>query len=277
LRACVGGWNLLKALDGYPKLAQANRLVGAIAYVSGVACDRQGSRLGKPGNPYGPGGEAMRVLIFACGPVANESERKAIEHLKNSLQSEPGDAEWSLLTNLAFSVTHQFQSDEIDVIAIGPPGARVIEVKHWTPGWGDSHKDLVEQEADKLTNKARKIGTALRRMIHDLPRVDGAFLLFMLMAQFGFDDNVFGSDLDVDVLGIYSGHAELKPELIVFLLKFNVRFPDQLQLGLKPVVEISAENLAAPIEDLVSTVHNAVLDRAEFIKKSLGLPDRECR
>ncbi|MCI0667733.1 MAG: NERD domain-containing protein, partial [Methylococcaceae bacterium] len=88
-----------------------------------------------------------------------------------------GNDEWILLTNLAFSVTHQFQSDEIDIIAIGPPGVRVIEVKHWTAGWIDANAPIVEVEADKITNKARKIGTTLRRIVSDLPRVDGTFLL----------------------------------------------------------------------------------------------------
>ncbi|NQU37958.1 MAG: NERD domain-containing protein, partial [Actinobacteria bacterium] len=97
--------------------------------------------------------------------------------MKSRLQSEPGDGEWVLLTNLAFSVTHQLQSDEIDIVAIGPPGVRVIEVKHWTASWVASCSDLVEQEADRVTNKARKIGTTLRKVIADLPRVDGAFLL----------------------------------------------------------------------------------------------------
>ena len=119
----------------------------------------------------------MRVTVVPCGVIVNESEAAAIDHLKHQLQSTAGDDEWILLTNLAFSVTHQFQSDEIDIIAIGPPGIRVIEVKHWTPGWVDSHKGIVEQEADKLTNKARKIGTTLRRIARDLPRVDGVFLL----------------------------------------------------------------------------------------------------
>jgi hypothetical protein len=80
-------------------------------------------------------------------------------------------------TNLAFSVTHQLQSDEIDLIAIGPPGVRVIEVKHWTGQWFDTHKMEVGDEADKLTNKARKIGTTLRRSFAGLPRVDGTILL----------------------------------------------------------------------------------------------------
>ena len=63
----------------------------------------------------------MKVQVVQCGPLANESERKAIEQLKLRLVSEPGDDEWILLTNVAFSVTHRLQSDEIDIIAIGPP------------------------------------------------------------------------------------------------------------------------------------------------------------
>jgi serine/threonine protein kinase len=118
----------------------------------------------------------MGVSIFSCGPSANESEVKTYEYLKSRLQSEMG-GDWVLLTNLAFSVTHQLQSDEIDIVAIGPSGVRVIEIKHWTAVWVDSHKDLVKQEADRVTNKARKIGTTLRKYVVDLPYVGGAFLL----------------------------------------------------------------------------------------------------
>src|SRR5690242_12088274 len=115
----------------------------------------------------------MRVSIFPCGPAANESELKAFEHLKNRLRSEPGDEAWVLLTNLAFSVTHQLQSDEIDLVAVGPTGVRVVEIKHWT----NARDSEIETEADRLTNKARKVGTTLRRVIPELPRVDGAILL----------------------------------------------------------------------------------------------------
>lgn len=119
----------------------------------------------------------MRVTLFPCGPAANESELKGFEHLKNRLQSEPRDEEWVFLTNLAFSVTHQLQSDEIDLIAIGPTGVRVVEIKHWTAQWLDANRTDVEGEVDRLTNKARKVGTTLRRVVPDLPRVDGAILL----------------------------------------------------------------------------------------------------
>ena len=119
----------------------------------------------------------MRVTHISCGPAANESELKAFSHLNQKLRSIPGNDEWILLTNLAFSVTHQHQSDEIDIIAIGPPGIRVIDVKHWTAQWVDSNTYAVEHEADKVTYKARKIGTTLRRHLKNLGRVDGSFLL----------------------------------------------------------------------------------------------------
>src|SRR6516225_10370563 len=119
----------------------------------------------------------MRVTPFSCGPAVNESELNAFKQLESRLRATPGDGTWILLTNLAFSVTHQLQSDEIDIIAVGPPGVRVIEVKHWTAQWFDAHKVWVEDEADKLTNKARKIGTTLRRSFGNLPKVDGAVLL----------------------------------------------------------------------------------------------------
>lgn len=119
----------------------------------------------------------MKAHLVPCGPAVNESERKAVNQLKAGLIGIPGDDEWLLLTNLAFSATHRLQSDEIDIVAIGPPGVRVIEVKHWTASWVNRNPELVVQEADRVTNKARKIGTTLRKHVPDLGRVDGAFLV----------------------------------------------------------------------------------------------------
>jgi len=119
----------------------------------------------------------MKVTVFHCGPMANESERMAVEQLKTKFISLPGDGEWILLCNLSFSVTHQLQSEEIDIVAIGPPGVKVVEVKHWTAAWINKNRDVVEREADRVTLKAKKVGTTLRRVVKSLPRVDGAFLL----------------------------------------------------------------------------------------------------
>ena len=119
----------------------------------------------------------MKVETISCGPAVNESERKAVAQLKTRLIAEQGAGEWLLLTNLAFSTTHRRQSDEIDIVAIGPPGVRVIEVKHWSAAWVKRNPEIEEREAERVTNKARKVGTTLRRMIPELGRVDGVFLV----------------------------------------------------------------------------------------------------
>ena len=119
----------------------------------------------------------MKVTPISCGPAVNESERKAFEQIKTGLISELGDGEWLLLTNLAFSTTHRRQSDEIDIVAIGPSGVRVIEIKHWNAAWVNRNAGLVEREAERVTDKARKIGTTLRRKVESLGRVDGVFLV----------------------------------------------------------------------------------------------------
>jgi len=119
----------------------------------------------------------MQVVVIPCGPAANESERKAVAHLENSLKSEPGQGEWILLTNLRFSPNPRFQSDEIDILAIGPPGVRVVEVKHWTAQWINQHSSEVEEEAKHVAAKAQKIGTTLRKILKDVGFVGGAILL----------------------------------------------------------------------------------------------------
>ena len=119
----------------------------------------------------------MKVTHFSCGVASNESELKALNVLKYYLESTQGNGEWVLLTNLAFSFNNQHQSDEIDIIAIGPPGVRVIEVKHWTAKWVKSHEDTVNHAADLVTSKARRVGTTLRKFVQDLRFVEGAFLL----------------------------------------------------------------------------------------------------
>ena len=119
----------------------------------------------------------MKASVIPCGPAVNESERRAFDRLKAGLIGHPGDGEWLLLTNLTFSATHRLQSDEIDIVAIGPPGVRVIEVKHWTAAWVRKHPDRVAQEADRVTSKARKIGTTLRAKLGALPHVEGVFLV----------------------------------------------------------------------------------------------------
>ena len=96
----------------------------------------------------------MKVVHVPCGPAVNESERKALERIKSRLRSEPGSDEWLLLTNLAFSATHLRQSDEIDIVAIGPPGVQIVEVKHWTETWIKRNIAIVERESRARVGKS---------------------------------------------------------------------------------------------------------------------------
>ena len=119
----------------------------------------------------------MKVRHVPCGPVVSESERKAFDQLKKRLASELADDEWLLLTHLTLSATHRLRSDQIDIVAVGPPGVRVIEVKHWTADWVNRNRACVEQEADRVAHKARKVEATLRRLDPSLGQVNAAFLI----------------------------------------------------------------------------------------------------
>ena len=117
----------------------------------------------------------MNVHPVPCGPAVNGSGRKTFALLKGRLISESGDDEWLLLANPTPSATRRRQSDEIDIVAIGPPGDQVVEVKHWTEVRIGRNPEPVEQEAGRVTNKARRIGTTPRRHVRSLPQVHGVF------------------------------------------------------------------------------------------------------
>ena len=119
----------------------------------------------------------VRVEVVTCGPAVNESERKAIVQLKTRLISEQSEGLWLLLTNLPFSANDRQYSDEIDILAIGPPGVRVIEVKHWSAARVREDPEAVGREADRVKAKAARVGTTLRRHVEEVGWVDGVFLL----------------------------------------------------------------------------------------------------
>ncbi len=91
----------------------------------------------------------MLVTSIPCAGFVNESERQAFEAVKQKLGSLPGSDEWIVLSNLSHSSSSRYQSDEIDMLVIGPQGLFVIEVKHWDRVWMRSRKDQVDGEADK--------------------------------------------------------------------------------------------------------------------------------
>ena len=56
-------------------------------------------------------------------------------------------------------------------------GVRVIEVKHWNEAWVRENPRACGTRAERVTAKARKVGTTLRRKVANLDRVDGVFLV----------------------------------------------------------------------------------------------------
>ena len=108
--------------------------------------------IGSQMNPIG-------VRFIPCGEFVNESERIAVERLRSKLQSV--EAFWILLSNLNHSAQSGSRSDEIDLIAIGPSGVYVIEIKHWDAAYLRQQAPVAE--AERINAKAKRIAGKLRR------------------------------------------------------------------------------------------------------------------
>src|SRR3990167_1015105 len=119
----------------------------------------------------------MRADHVPFGPFVNASEERACNHLARALRAEPGDARFVILTNVAHAVTGAGQADEIDIIVVGPSGVHVVEVKHWDRGYIRSNRHTLEDEADKVALKTRKIATKLRRRYPELGFIAPKMLL----------------------------------------------------------------------------------------------------
>ena len=116
------------------------------------------------------------VRILPYGEFVNESERIAVERLRSKLQG--AETPWILLSNLNHSPHPTSRSDEIDLIAIGPPGVCVIEINHWDTTWL-KQQSTVEQEADRINAKAKRIAGKLRQ------RLDPGFVSARLLLTRG--------------------------------------------------------------------------------------------
>lgn len=113
----------------------------------------------------------MSARHVPCGVAVNESERQATERLKNKLP-----AGWLLLSNVNHSFSATRLSDEIDLIAIGPPGVTVIEVKHWDLDYLKKEPSRAEAEAERIATKAKRIAGNVRSSI-DAGFISPAILL----------------------------------------------------------------------------------------------------
>lgn len=127
----------------------------------------------------------MKCEWIPCGPIANESERRAFEQIRRCCESAAGEGRVFLLTNVLHSVNTRMQADEIDAVVIGPSGVRVIEVKHWTAAWIKEHEEEIIVEANRLLQKTKKVATSLRKVVADLSFVRCHFLLTPAPSRIG--------------------------------------------------------------------------------------------
>ena len=137
------------------------------------------------------------VRHIPCGAFVNDSERRAVERLKAKLQSASGN--WVLLSNLNHAQHSGRRADEIDIVAIGPPGVSTIEVKHWDSAYLRRQGPTVDTEADRIDAKAKRIAGTLR------PRLDPGFVAGKLLLTKGtgrFDRGRRPSPRGANVFGL---------------------------------------------------------------------------
>ena len=98
----------------------------------------------------------MPAKHIRCGPFETKSEEEALNYLAPRL-----DAPWVLLTNLQHSAKPTRTPDDIDLLAVGPTGVHVIEIKHWDQSFLKQNAPVVIDQAQKLNAKARRVKSHL--------------------------------------------------------------------------------------------------------------------
>ncbi|WP_322789082.1 NERD domain-containing protein kinase family protein [Thiohalocapsa halophila] len=144
---------------------------------------------------------------FSCGDFVNASERHAVDSLKARLQGAGGH--WVLLSNLSHAQHTGRRADEIDIVAIGPPGVSVIEVKHWDAAYVKRQVAIVDAEADRIDAKAKRVAGALRA------RLDAGFVAGKILLTKGrvrYDDARRPQPRGVKVFGLPDWSALLDAE-----------------------------------------------------------------
>lgn len=119
----------------------------------------------------------MQIIHIPCGEYANQSEQMAVERLRASLTGFGGNDRWILLSNVPHAVNTQAVPDDIDLIAIGPSGLHVIEIKYWDRAYAKGVTTTVAHEANKLVDKVRRIASKLKNAGIDAGYLRGKFLL----------------------------------------------------------------------------------------------------
>jgi hypothetical protein len=111
----------------------------------------------------------VSVIHIPCGRPANETEELAAERGVATLRTVADSRRSVVLSNLASSSSALHQSDELDLVCIGPRGVVLVEDKHWDTAWMRDHRDTAEAEAEKLTAKAKRFAGRVRALLPGAP------------------------------------------------------------------------------------------------------------
>ena len=213
----------------------------------------------------------MSAIHIPCGQFETKSEEDAIAYLKPRLSPD-----WILLSNFQHSSRPTRVPDDIDILAIGPTGVFVIEVKHWDVAFLKQNAAKVEYEADKLNGKARRI--ASRVQIDAF--VPGRFLLTLGDAKYASREPVNGARFYSlkewkDLLEV-DRPAVLKPEQVRYL---SNEVNPKIALGKDPRTfgPYSNLELQTPKDDrfrrVFRGIHSSTRDRVILHRYDLSASD----
>lgn len=143
-------------------------------------------------SPWLQGDELMAAKIIRFSEPVNASEVAAQTKCKASLDALGDSVPWIVLAGLASSSSPLHQSDDLDLVPIGPRGIFLIEVKHWDAAWINDNLAKAETEAEKLTAKAKRFAGRVKRALSDSPKVVQALLVTREPAGSGLPASIRG-------------------------------------------------------------------------------------
>ena len=134
----------------------------------------------------------MAVKIIRFSEPVNASEVAAQAKCKSALDALADPVPWIVFAGLASSSSPVHQSDDLDLVPIGPRGVFLIEVKHWDAAWINDNRAAADAEAEKLTAKAKRLAGRVKRAISHNPKVSQAFLVTREPAGPNLPDTIRG-------------------------------------------------------------------------------------
>jgi len=153
---------------------------------------------------------SQRITHVSCGAFANESERRALDYLKQRLISDESTGTWLLLSNLTISLQNNTpMPHEIDLVAIGFAGVVVVEIKHWDRRFLETsaNADALRAEAQKAQRKAQLLKGRLR----NLPFIRELFIPAKFLFTYAERERYGGASNFDSLLGI-AGHSLIEWE-----------------------------------------------------------------